>query len=170
MGEVKDINNFDEVYGKLEELFSKKVNIGILGSADSEIKMIAEVNEYGMNIKVTDKMRNYLRSQGFPLKKDTTHITIPERSFIRGGFDKNKETIANFLMDQVGNALEGKISMNQAFELTGETARGLIQKYLIDTDYPKNHSYTLEKKAPKTNTLVDTGRLNSSIAYEVVRK
>lgn len=170
MGNVKDENNFDEVYSKLEELFSKKINIGILGSADSEIKMIAEVNEYGMNIGVTDKMRNYLASQGLFLRKDTTHIVIPERSFIRGGFDKNKETISDYIIKQVGNAVEGTITIDKAFHLTGEMASGLIQKYLIDTEYPKNHRFTLEQKSPRTNPLVDSGRLNSSIAYEVVRK
>ena len=40
---------------------------------------VAIIHEWGMTIKVTDKMRGYLASQGFHLKKSTKVITIPAR-------------------------------------------------------------------------------------------
>ena len=56
----------------------KKVVQGKNGPVD-----IAAVHEYGCTIRVTDKMRGYLHSQGLHLKKTTQFIRIPERSFLR---------------------------------------------------------------------------------------
>lgn len=62
------------------------VKVGVLGSGGSEGSQvyIAGVHEFGGHPRVTDKMRGYFRAVfGASIKKTTTHITIPQRSFIR---------------------------------------------------------------------------------------
>ena len=49
---------------------------------------VAELHERekGTRVKVTPKMRAYLRARGFPLKKTTTHLFIPGRPYIAPAF------------------------------------------------------------------------------------
>jgi hypothetical protein len=54
---------------------------------------ISAVHEYGVKIRVTERMRAYLASQGLHLRKSTTVITIPERSFLRSTTDEQEEKI-----------------------------------------------------------------------------
>jgi len=48
---------------------------------------IAWVHEFGYTIAVTPKMRAYLHHKGLHLKTTTTHIHIPERSFLRAALN-----------------------------------------------------------------------------------
>lgn len=67
------------------------IKVGIIGSRayekhpDSDLTNaeLGAVHEFGVTINVTEKMRNYLHSQGIHLKKDTTTVVIPTRSFLR---------------------------------------------------------------------------------------
>ena len=76
-----------DVYKRQEraaaELNGRRVNVGVYG----EQAWLAGIHEYGCKIKVTDKMRAYLHSQGLHLKDSTEYITIPERAFLRNGYD-----------------------------------------------------------------------------------
>jgi len=49
---------------------------------------VAPYHEYGADILVTDKMRGFLAASGLHLKKDTTHIVIPRRAFMRPASDQ----------------------------------------------------------------------------------
>ena len=66
------------------------VRVGIVGKSDSRLLTYAAVNEYGANIKITPKMRKLLPLIGIFVKSETTHIVIPERSYIRATFDNKK--------------------------------------------------------------------------------
>ena len=77
-------NEFPKMEQSIKSLSGKKVNVGVLGG---EHAWLAGIHEYGCKIPVTPKMRAWFAYQGFPLKKSTTVITIPERSFLRAGFD-----------------------------------------------------------------------------------
>lgn len=83
---VTDNNRIPEVLADLSRAKSKKAKVGYI--QNSQMAMIAGVHEFGARIQVTDKMRRYLASQGLHLKKSTTHIVIPERSFLRTGTDE----------------------------------------------------------------------------------
>lgn len=49
----------------------------------TDIADIAAVHEFGTVIPVTPKMRAYLAAQGLYLRRSTTHIVIPPRSYLR---------------------------------------------------------------------------------------
>jgi hypothetical protein len=59
------------------------VKKGSRSSSGRDVADIAWVHEYGCTIRVTEKMRAYLHTQGMHLKASTQYINIPERSFLR---------------------------------------------------------------------------------------
>jgi len=165
---ITDTSNVSRLLEVLEALEKSYIQVGIFGEDDSEILMIATVQEYGIKIDVTDKMRNYLNYIGIHLKKDTTEINIPERSFLRSSFDQNKNNIferGNRLLRRVVHL---EIPVYAFFEVLGQYIVGLVQEYLTSLSEPTNHPATIEHKG-SSNPLVDTGRLRDSITYKVVR-
>lgn len=70
----------------VRQLNGRKVTVGVSGADNAYLAMI---HEYGCKIQVTDKMRAYLHQHGLHLKAGTEYITIPERSFLRNGYDQN---------------------------------------------------------------------------------
>lgn len=165
---IHDESNVKEFLKMLKELSSTHLEIGIFGDSGGDILMIATVQEYGCNIKVTDKMRGYLHSIGIHLKKETKEIKIPERSFVRGSYDENKNKIidnADKLLEKVIN-LELPVSV--FFDTLGEYIVGLVQEYMTDLKSPPNHPATIANKK-SSNPLIDTGRLRQSITYKMVR-
>lgn len=165
---VHDETKVPEFLKMLEELSTSKVEIGILGDSSSEILMIASVNEFGCSIKVTDKMRGYLGSQGIHLKASTTSINIPERSFVRAGFDDNKSKIEKSAEALLEKVVQLKLPPKALFETIGELAVGMIQDYLTSVSAPPNSSATVKMKG-SSNPLIDSGRLRNSIDYKVVK-
>lgn len=166
---VKDENNIPKLLKVLEDLEGNKIEIGIFGSDDSTILMIATVQEFGCKIDVTPKMRAYLHSQGLHLKASTKQINIPERSFIRSGFDEQKdryETRAAKMLDKV---LHLEMPVDTFFKVLGEYITGQLQEYLTDTRTPPNHPFTAAQKG-STNPLIDSGRMRQAITHRVVKK
>ena len=157
-------DNFPKVQAALAELDGKKVSVGVLGGGENA--WLASIHEYGCTIEVTPKMRNYLAATGLHLKKTTTHITIPERAFLRTGYDQSKDEIIKkaeaILQDVVG----GKMSANQFLEMVGLIMKSRIQDYARDLDSPPNHPYTIKHKG-SSNPLVDSGDLIGAITYKV---
>lgn len=166
---VEDRSRIDEILTNLAELESMYVVVGITASADSKLIMIANVHEYGCDIPVTDKMRGFfLYHFGVPLKKSTTVIKIPERSFIRSGFDKNYEKFADY-EDLLMKVIDGQIKAKEFYEIIGQASAQTIQNYLIsEVNSPPNSPLTIANKG-KSNPLVDTGRLANAISYEIRR-
>ncbi|ERT62240.1 hypothetical protein [Peptoniphilus sp. BV3C26] len=166
---VEDNSNVDKILRVLEELSSTAVRIGILSSAEGEILMIANVHEYGCDIPVTDKMRGYFRGAfGINIKKDTTKIRIPERSFIRSSYDENKGKFRTF-DDYLNAVLDMKISVQDFYQIIGNACVNTIKEYIRRGDFEPDSSLTLERKKPKTKPLIDTGRLINAIDYEVIK-
>lgn len=155
----------DRITKTLNDLDGKQIEIGVLGD-DSELQMIAHVQEYGATITVTPKMRAWFAYQGYPLKASTTQIVIPERSFLRGGRDKNKGKIKSKVADMMPKVIEGGVPVKLFLESIGEEYAGLIQKELRDLKSPPNAPMTADKKG-SSNPLVDTGRLMGAIRSEV---
>ena len=152
----------------MAKLQNSVIRIGIFGQGDAKILLIATVNEFGANINVTDRMRNYLRSQGLFLKDSTTQIRIPERSFIRTGFEKNRERLKQSIEEDLIRVLTLDMDVNVFLNKVGNFAVGLIQKYLRDLREPPNHPFTIEQKG-SSNPLIDTGALISRITYKIER-
>ncbi|MCY1690733.1 hypothetical protein OVA29_08695 [Exiguobacterium sp. SL14] len=144
-------------------LDGRKLRVGVMEGG--ELGMIAHVHEFGCDIKVTDKMRGYLGSQGIHLKKETTVIRIPERSFIRAGFDAKEGEWRNKVDDILQNALTGGIPIESALDMLGLDL-GKIQEFARDLSSPPNSATTVKLKG-SSNPLVDTGRLIGAIKHEV---
>lgn len=93
-------------------------------------------------------------------------VTIPERSFIRAGYDGNKDLLAKACENAVRRVILGELTAEQACHNIGIAAVSLIKKHMRTVQPPKS-SLTLASAPGKTATLVQTGRLRDSITYEV---
>lgn len=155
-------NKIPKIEKSLVKINNKKIKAGVFG----EQAWLAGIHEFGCRIKVTDKMRNYLHSQGLHLNPSTQTITIPERSFLRAGYDKNKNNIAKKASQIISYALYGEMNEEEFFKLIGLIMKSNIQDYARDLSAPANHSYTVKQKG-STNPLINTGDMINSISYEV---
>lgn len=164
---VKDVSHVDELLRVMAELENTTVEVGVLGKAGSELLMIAGVHEFGCDITVTSRMRGYLGAvKGIHLKKSTKQIRIPERSFIRAGYDANKGAIGKQGDLLIKKVVDFSITPKQAANTLGEVAKGMIQEFAVDLSDPPNADVTIENKG-SSNPLVDTGRMIGAIDYEV---
>lgn len=166
---IKDENNIPKYIEILEQLTSNIIEVGIFGESGSEILMIASVQEFGCDIQVTQKMRKYLHAMGLHLKQTTQEIHIPERSFIRSGFDDKESKIRNEANKLLERVLNLELNVNVFFETLGEFIVGQLQEYMTDLKTPPNHPFTIEQKG-SSNPLIDTGRLRQSITFRIKRR
>lgn len=149
---ITDDNRIPELVQQLKSLSNRKVQLGIDAPSGDILYTVAWVHEFGINIKVTDNMRGFFLGQGMPLKKSTTHIQIPERSYFRSGFDSNENAISLKAEELVGQLLDGNISAYQARNDLGEFASEKISDNVTSVG------------------LVKTGDLRDAIGFRVVRK
>lgn len=165
-----EVSGDDDLSRQLKKLNGKKVNIGIVGKSDSLLLTYAAVNEYGANIKITPKMRKYLASQGLNLKATTTHIVIPERSYIRSTFDNKKvlKALENKIVPTAAKVALGKLPAESILEYIGIYYTAAIKSTIANMREPENHPFTVERKGSGKGILVDSGRLLTAISYEVV--
>lgn len=157
-------DDFPKMQAAVERLDGKKVSVGVLGGGEQT--WLASIHEYGCKIKVTPKMRKYLASTGLYLKATTTHITIPERAFLRNGYDENKDEVIAKAEAVLGDVIGGTMSEQKLFELVGLLLKSKIQDYARDLNSPPNHPYTVERKG-SANPLVDSGDMIGAISYKV---
>lgn len=162
---IKETNNTKQLLRTLKEMGKSQINVGILGG-ESELSMIAAVHEFGCDIQVTDKMRGWFGANGFPLKKDTTVIRIPERSFLRAGYDENINQIVEQVEKQLPFVLKNEVDAKIFMEGIGMQFASMIQKKLREVKSPPLSDMTVERKG-SSNPLIDSGRLHGAIQHEV---
>ncbi len=161
---IRDKNKIPQAVRASQELDGKRIKVGVL--QDGQIGMIAAVQEFGANVPVTPKMRGYLASQGLFLKATTTQIRIPERSYIRAGWDQNEPDIVQKYADLLGKAVANGVSPDALLDALGLESQGALQRFARDLSSPANHPFTVEQKG-SSNPLVDTGNLIASIEYDI---
>lgn len=98
-----------------------------------------------------------------------TEVTIPERSFIRGGFDAKENLFGKQATTLLKKVLAFEMTTDDFFETLGSYIVSEFQRYLNDLKEPHNAPITTYAKQ-KSNPLVDTGRLREAITYKVVKK
>jgi hypothetical protein len=158
-------NDFPSMEQSLKMLDKREVNVGYIGGGEQA--WLAGIHEYGCIITVTPKMRVWLHAHGLHLKSSTTTITIPERSFLRSGFDKYHEEVIDKCEKAIGNVLI-KGDVDQFLEFVGELLRDKIQDFATDeVQSPPKHPFSLEMNPGKTNPLVISGDMIAAITYEV---
>lgn len=147
----------------IKSLNGKKVVVGVSGADNAYLAMI---HEYGCKIQVTDKMRAYLHRHGLHLADSTEYITIPERAFLRNGYDENRDEVLRTAKTALDAVMVGSIEPEKYLEMIGLLLSSAIKDYAVSLNSPPNHPYTVEQKG-SSNPLVDTGDMIQSITYEV---
>ena len=156
------IDKLPQIEATLKALGKSKV---IVGSLRGDHAWLAGIHEYGCDIPVTPKMRAFLHHQGLHLKDSTTHIKIPERSFLRTGHDENVDRVLTQTGRALGQVIAGKMDVDTMLDLYGQQMATAIKTYMRDLSRPANHPYTVEQKG-SSNPLIDTGALIESIIWE----
>lgn len=146
----------------IKKLDGKKIGVGVTG----EQAWLAGIHEYGCKIEITPKMRKWLAANGLYVKDSTTHITIPERSFLRGGFDDCHDNVADRIAMLLPLVVEGELKEDEFYTTAGTLFRDRIRDYAVDLNSPPNHPFTTERKG-SSNPLVSTGDMVNAIDYEV---
>ena len=150
------------------ELGSKAIELGVFGG---EQAWLAHIHEYGCIIQVTPKMRAYLKATGLALKPSTTTITIPERAFLRNGYDKGKNEALSAYMDFISALITGNIDADTILEALGTNLEGKIKEYATNQVEPPLHPYTIEhRQHGGSNPLNDTGSMIGAISHRIVGK
>lgn len=149
---ITDDNRIPELVQQLKSLSARKVQLGIDAPSGDIIYTVAWVHEFGIDIKVTPKMRGFFLGQGMPLKSSTTSITIPERSYFRTGFDANENAISSKVEELLGRVMDGEMTAYQARDEVGKFASKKISDNVSSVG------------------LVKTGDLKKAIGFKVVRK
>ena len=172
---VTGTNNIPKIQAEFEKLENTILVIGPQGAEGSQIQMIAVVNEYGANIKITQKMAAWLaitaKEHGLPAKdgKGDGFINIPERSFMRATFDNEAALDKAFAQYEkaVYRILTGEGTAAQAANALGNALVAAVKNRIRSNIQPANSEFTRAIKGEGKNTLVDSGRLMQSISYEI---
>lgn len=94
-------------------------------------------------------------------------VTIPERSFIRAGYDANKNKLAEACEKAARAIVFDGISAEEAAHRIGTAAVQLIKRYMRSGAFVPKSSITLASAPGKTTPLIRSGRLVNAISYEV---
>ena len=148
MAKVKDKNHLPKIKKQIQNLAKKEIKTGVFNPGTLRYT-IAAVHEYGTNIGVTGGMRNWFLAQGYPLPSDMTHITIPERSFIRSTFDQEQDEMVRQSKRAVGFMLDGDWDEQQVARTIGA--------YVVDRI----------RQRVESQFVMRTGELRDSIQYKV---
>ena len=111
-------------------------------------------------------MRAWLHANGLHVKDSTTEIVIPERSFLRNGFDSSKDKIMKDTKTLISLAADGRINGDEVLKQCGAWLRDAIKNYAIELRKPENHPFTVERKG-SSNPLVSTSDMVDHIEYEI---
>lgn len=140
---------------RLNELKSKKVIVGVIGSEVNThkengitIKQYAEINEYGTS-------------------------TIPARPFFRTA-TKTRDSRAKIqerVEKELRAVIQGKKTPDQALTAIGLFVKGRIQKSIKAGNWAANAPTTIKKKRKKNGTikppLIDSGDLIKNIDFQI---
>ena len=145
----------------MESIDGRGVEVGVL---EGEHAWLAAIHEYGCNIPVTPKMRAFLHYHGLHLSKNTKVIRIPERSFLRTGYDENVDDVAKRAGMLIAKVVDGSISDDDLLNEIGRILSTKIKEYAANLSSPPNSSYTVEQKG-SSNPLVDSGSMIEGITW-----
>jgi hypothetical protein len=159
--------------------------------SDADLVTIAHVHEFGADIRpVTAKYltiplvpeakgkraRDFpnLHKQGRALCDENgraifallDHVKIPERSFIRTGYDENVGKITDKIKDLLPSVLELDINPEIFLDAIGREFAGLIQRHTRTVMDPPNAPSTINVKG-SSNPLHDTGRMIGAINHKI---
>ena len=95
-------------------------------------------------------------------------VTIPERSFIRAGYDSGKDRLVKACELAARAIVFEGIRADTAAHRIGAAAVGIIKGYMRSGALLPKSSITLASAPGKTSPLIQSGRLINAVAYEVI--
>lgn len=143
---VTDRNNTKRMLREIDKLMNSALEIGIFGESGSEILLRANVNEFG-----------------------APSVNVPERSFIRAGFDRHRESFRQEMIAFIPGVVFGRVTADEALRSLGDSFVSKIQKFTTDLKTPPNAVSTIKQKG-SSNPLIDSGDMRDSITYRVVTR
>lgn len=149
---------------KAQEINRRLVQVGVF---DGYYAWLAGIHEYGCHIPVTPKMLAWLHYQGIHLKKSTTEIIIPERSFLRAGFDQKNEEVLSQIEAALKQYLISEETADMVLKITGRNLASEIKKYARDLHEPAKSSASYQLGTRNSNPLVETGYMIAHITFQL---
>ena len=95
------------------------------------------------------------------------HVRIPERSFLRDGFDNNAYKISDLLDNYLQRVFNLELSPYDMYERIGIEIAKYIREEIRLKMTPPNAAITIANKG-SDKPLIDTGELLNSISYRVI--
>jgi hypothetical protein len=95
-------------------------------------------------------------------------VTIPERSYIRTGYDESQPQLEKLIDQLVQKVLNLEMTPKVMYERIGLWVVSKIQDKIRSIKDPANSNVTVTNKG-SSNPLIDSGRLIQSITYRVVK-
>ena len=97
-------------------------------------------------------------------------MNIPERSFIRAGYDSNEQAIEDIVSTMISHVVFDGWDAGSVMDHIGMKIVGLIQEYMNQPFNFKNKgNITKATSNWPDNPLIETGRLRNSVTYRVVK-
>lgn len=156
MADPKGIRDTDKGWGalfkRISEMPRARVRVGVL----EEGKGGAEHDEGGYTNAQIAAVHEFGTEDG----------VIPERSFIRSTFDKEREHLIELSSKLVVNITEGKMKVLQAMNILGADLAAKIKKNVTEGPGipPPLKQATIDSKG-SDRPLVDTGRMVNSVSW-----
>lgn len=95
-------------------------------------------------------------------------VSIPERSFIRAGYDSNRKAIEDAAGEAVGKIIFEGWDAETVANNIGMSVVGMIQTYMNQPFHFKGKgSITMATSNSPENPLYETGRLRGSVTYRI---
>lgn len=144
---------------RAEKINGRRVIVGPKGERN---RRIAKVQEYGAtNVPVGGEFGEFWRK-----RTGRSTINIPERSFIRNGWDSNEGAIMPVVELVAKQYARGAISEDTLFSSVGNTVANAIKDYMRTLNDPPNSPLVVEFKG-FNDPLIHTGELLRSVDYDV---
>ena len=96
----------------------------------------------------------------------TKSVKIPERSFLRAGFDENVKEINKYSDILLKKVATGEMSEREYLDNIGQRLSSKIKTFARNLNSPANSRVTKENKG-SSNPLVDTGQMIRGITWKV---
>lgn len=154
-------DGFPSMKRKLDSINGTAIEVGVLKGKNA---WLASIHEYGCSIPVTEKMRAFLHYNGLHLSPETTVITIPERSFLRTGYDENRDNVMEKAVILLAEVASGSMSAEALYQGVGLELSSKIKDYARNLDSPGNHPFTVDRKG-SSNPLVSSGDMIGGITW-----
>ena len=112
----------------------------------------------------SDGNTTYLADIAFENNYGSKSKNIPARRFGTTTVPRYEEKINKVVKLWLGDAVEGRLEVADAFDRIGFTTAGYMKKNLTQGEWKGNAEYTIKKKG-SDQPLIDTGQLRQSITW-----